>query len=197
MRSKHTLGFPALLLILALPISCGDLVDANAAKALRESIGHETVTVFPAFVLNTEGHTYSVGSAPLLAELMTTEGLGIAQPSGKEVPVQTAWQMNDTSLLRECASDLVAYVRANPISTDYALFPQFLMGESRARAIQCVAVDSRGRIVFALLLNGRSPLFREAPTATTEECSRLLNLALRSAWREAQEAKGAGEGGGP
>ncbi|MGA9750645.1 MAG: hypothetical protein WBS54_02535 [Acidobacteriota bacterium] len=186
MRSKHTLGFLAVLLILALPISCGDLVDANAAKALRESIGRETVTVFPAFVLGTEGHTYNAGAAPLIAELLTTEGLGIAQPSGREVPVQMAWQMNDASLLRECASDLVAYVRANPISTDYALFPQFLMGETRARAIQCVAVDARGRVAFALVLNGQNPLFREAPTATTEECSRLLNLALRSAWRGAR-----------
>jgi|GEM_PF-3498576 hypothetical protein len=186
MRSKQTLGFLAALLILALTIACGELVDANAAKALRESVGRETVTVFPAFVMGPEGHAYSASSSPLLAELLTTEGLAIAQPTASEVPVQTAWQINDASLLRGCASDLVAYVRANPISTDYALFPQFLMGETRARVIQCVAVDSRGRIAFALVLNSQSPLLRQAPTATTEDCSRLLNLALRSAWREAR-----------
>ena len=156
---------------------CGSGADPAAEKMLLQNVGKTSVTVFPAFL---RGHgSYDENAAAKLGEFLNTAELAKATASDRRVPITGPWRMNQARMLGESVKEFAAYVRANPISTRYALLPEYLGGKTEAVGIHAYVVDADGTVAFQVLLNSHWEEFSKAKPKTADDCTAVLIDVLR------------------
>jgi hypothetical protein len=158
--------------------SCGGIVDPAAEAMFLQSLGDTTITVFPAFVRG-EDTSYDANAAEEVAGFFEAEGLAAASASDQEVPISGSWGSNQAKMLRSSAVSFAACLGENPVGTEFALLPEYLMGPGYAVGIHCYVIDSEGRIAFVELLNSHHAPFSNADPQTVEDCTEVLISVLR------------------
>jgi hypothetical protein len=152
--------------------------DDEAARLLRESVGSTSFTVYHPVV---RGARQDMRAAPDIASFLITEGFGTAVVADQSIPVPQEYSATELGLLRETASVVSEYLQLNPIGTEFAVFLDYVMGNSTSA--QCVHVyvfTGDGRIAYARAFNQRSESFRAESPATTPECTAFATGRLRA-----------------
>ncbi len=188
-----TAGFAGLCVVLGLTMGgCDGIVDEPAEAQLHESLGNTSVTVFPAFVRDGEEKRYDADAADAAGAFLTQAQLATVTISQAEVPISSQWGANQAKMFRGSAADFSAYVRQNPIQTDYALLPEYLIGGAgRPVGVHLYLVNSEGAVAYALLLNSHHREFSDVDPQTTEDCTTILINQLRADLTQVGTAKSA------
>lgn len=159
---------------------CQGIIDPEANAALRAGLGDTSFTVFPAFVRGEEG-SYNAEAARTVADFLTDEGLGSAAVADDDVPLSGSWGHNQAKMFQESAADFAGYLGEHPIASEYALLPEYLMGEQgTAVGIHCYILDARGRVAWGQLWNSHHESFAEATLDNPEACTAMLIGQLRA-----------------
>lgn len=167
---------PALLAL----TGCQGPVDPNAEQAFKQKLGSTSVTVFPAFIRHGADGLYDPNAAVKIAAFLNEQKLAQASASTVEVPLTGEWRINQAKMFRISAESFAAYVKANPIETDYALLPEYLMGGGGGvGGVHCYLVSRDGTLAFGILLNSHQKIFSDANPKTKEDCTGILLEALR------------------
>jgi len=98
--------------------------------------------------------------------------------SDAHVPIPGPWHSNQARMLAESAESFASYVKAHPISTEFALMPEYLMFRSHAGGVHCYVADAQGRLAFVILQNSHWTEFAEVDPKTPDDCTQVLILAL-------------------
>ena len=167
-------------------VSCGGIVDPAAEAMFLQSLGDTSITVFPAFVRG-EDTSYDANTAEEVAGFFEAEQLAAASVSDQEVPITDPWGSNQAEMLRNSAASFAAHLNENPVETEFALLPEYLMGPGYAVGIHCYIIDGEGRIAFAELLNSHHAPFSNADPQTVEDCTEVLMSVLREDFQEAED----------
>jgi hypothetical protein len=158
---------------------CGSLVDPAAEKQLKQDLGNTSITVFPAALRRTQ-ITYDAAAAGQLADFLKAQKLADATASDAEVPLTGPWHSNESTMWKESAQALAAYVKEHPINTRYALLPEYLIlgGSGAIGGVHVYIVDSDGRIAAGFALNSHHKLFSEVNPKTVADCTTLLEKKI-------------------
>jgi hypothetical protein len=177
----HLIGFLALCGSTALVVGgCGGIVDKPANARLREKIGNTSVTVFPAFVREGRQAKYDADAAGAIGDLLTEESLAAVTVSDAEVPITSKWGMNQAKMFRGSAADFSTYVRDNPVETEYALLPEYLIGgRGTPVGVHLYLVDAEGVVAYAFLNNSHHKVFTDVNPKTPDDCTAIVLSNLR------------------
>jgi hypothetical protein len=194
MRIQATaFGFTGWCALLALSMGgCGGVVDKQAETHLYEAIGNTSITVFPAFVRDGDGRRYDADAANAIGAFLAQEELATVTVSNAEVPITGQWGANQAKMFRDSAADLGNFVRQNPIQTDYALLPEYLIGGRELPVgVHLYLVDAEGTVAYALLFNSHHQEFRDVDPQTVQDCTTILINRLRADLVDGSAAKAA------
>jgi len=147
-------------------------------EAFLASIGKTSITVFPAAVRRST-ITYDDAASVKLTEFLNTAGLADATATDRHVPITGPGRVNQSRMWRDSAKEFGEYVRSNPISTRYALLPEYLGGKTEAVGIHAYVVDAEGTVAFQVLLNSHWEEFSKVKPKTEDECTAVLIEVLR------------------
>jgi hypothetical protein len=160
---------------------CGGVVDKDAEKALHAKLGSTSVTVFPAFVRDGQQKKYDAGAAKAIGDFFTEKKLATVTVATGEVPITSAWGMNQAKMFRGSVADFQAYVRANPIQTEYGLLPEYLIGgQNTVVGIHLYLLDAQGTCAYAVLLNSHHKAFNDVNPKTVDACTKIVLNVLRA-----------------
>ncbi|MGD2107888.1 MAG: hypothetical protein PVI86_00720 [Phycisphaerae bacterium] len=176
---KSTRPLATATLVALLTSGCAGPVNQEANKIFMNSLGNTSVTVFPAFVRQSQTGEYDADAADKIGAFLTDEGVAQASIADAQVPIPGSWRHNQAAMLKESADAFAAYLADHPVETDYALLPEYLLGPSAVGGIHCYVVDARNRLAFAILLNSHWDLFIEMDPKTVDDCTDVLIEALR------------------
>jgi hypothetical protein len=182
MRTQaSTLAVITLCPVIALTMGgCGGVIDKQAEKLFYEAIDNTSITVFPAFVRDGDGQSYDAEAAGAIGAFLTEEGLATVTLSDTEVPITGEWGANQAKMFRNSAADFSTFVRQNPIQTDYALLPEYLIGgRGKPLGVHLYLVDAEGTAAYALLFNSHHREFNDVNPQTTDDCTTILISRLR------------------
>ncbi len=175
-------AFIVLMAALLSGIACGPVhpqVHADFLDGLRHGA---TLTVFPAAVHAGPRVTYDAAAADRIAGHLRQRGIA-ATPGSAHVPLPVEWQMNEDRMAQDSAAALATYVNGHPITTRYALLPEYLVGPgNRVGGVHSYVVRDDGPIAGMMALNSHSPLFQAAPPSTAADCTRLVVSAVDERW---------------
>ena len=185
------LGFVALCATIGLACGgCGGIVDEQAEQKFRRDLGNTSITVFPVFVRDGEQHRYDADAATAIGESLTQAGLATVTASAAQVPITSRWGMNQAKMFRDSAADFGAYVRANPIETDYALLAEYLIGGRGVPVgVHLYLVDAQGTAAYAILFNSHHSEFTDVNPQTVEDCTTIVVNRLPADLAEQLAAK--------
>jgi hypothetical protein len=182
---RRTCAIVALAATAGIPLLASgcSAIDKQAAVALQRAIGHTSVTVFPAFVRDGGRKRYDPPSAMRIGEFLQRAGLATPTVSQVEVPISSQWHMNQARMFKDSAADLGAHVVNQPIDTEYALLPEYLIGRGEVVGVHVYLVDAQGRLAYGALLNSHHPEFRQPPLKSPDDCTSLVIRVLESEWK--------------
>jgi hypothetical protein len=192
--NAKTLHLRPLALVAALALcACQGPVDEARRDEFHAALGHTTITVFPAWVRSNtdEGTRADAAAAVRLAAWLDEQGLAEATASDAAVALPDDVQGFQYDVFQRGGAAFGAYVREHPLSTAYALLPEYLItrvpdGGTRAGGVHAYVVDAQGRLVDALLLNSHHEAFQTAAAKTPAECTELVLAVLAQDWRAAR-----------
>jgi hypothetical protein len=163
---------------------CGSIVDPAAETQFKQALGSTTMTVFPA-VVQTESVAYEPAAAQRLAQFLTDQELAEATVSDAQVPITGGWSYDESKMWRESARALATYVQEHPISTQYAMLPEYLgvTGARQVGGVHLYVVDKDGKIAAGLLLNSHHKAFAEVNPKTADDCTALLVKVIPDEWK--------------
>ncbi len=183
MKKKWKIVIVVAAMCAAVPLmmgGCKGILDEEAHAELLGRIGETSFTVFPTYVRGGPETYYSAEEAGKIGAFITADGLGTVTMSEAEVPITGPWHSNQAKMLRESAEAFRAYIADNPIATEYALLPEYLIGgRGGVGGIHCYVLDKDGRIAEVALLNSHHKPFYEADPKTVEDCTDILIGVLR------------------
>jgi hypothetical protein len=158
---------------------CGSIVDPAAEKQFKQDLGNATITVFPAAVRRAQ-ITHDAAAAQQVANYLKDQKLADATASDAEVPLTGSWHSNESTMWKESALALAAYVKEHPINTHYAMLPEYLIlgGSGAIGGVHLYVVDSNGRVVAGFGLNSHHKLFNEINPKTVADCTTLLQRQI-------------------
>lgn len=159
---------------------CGSVIEPDAEKQLRARRGAMSVTVFPAFLRTGGQPQYDDAAAAMLGAAIEDARLATAIVTDVRVPLSGRPGFNQAKMLRESLAEFADWVRANPIPTDYAVLPEYLIdGRGRALGVHLYVVTPDGRCAYALLLNAHHEPFRRICPQNAADCTRILIDVMR------------------
>jgi hypothetical protein len=187
---RLTITFFALCGTLAFSMGgCGGAVDPKAEKALHDKLGSTSITVFPAFVRDGEQQRYDAAAATAIGDLLTSEKLATVTISTAEVPINSKWGMNESRMYRDSVADFRAYVLKNPIATEYAVLPEYLIGGKGAVVgVHLYLLDAKGTCAYGIGLNSHHKAFTDVDPKNVDDCTKIVLNVMK------EELKPAGEG---
>jgi hypothetical protein len=158
---------------------CDIKTDSEASRRLEDNLGNTSVTMFST-AIRARGITYDDESTIRLAQFVADQGLAQITRSDAQVPLTPGWRRNQAGMLRTSADEFCAYVKANPIQTEFAFLAEYLIrGGGRVGGIHYYIVDSNGGLAAAGLMNSHWPIFKEVDPSNIEECDQALIMKLR------------------
>jgi hypothetical protein len=168
-------------LVPALMGGCGSAEDRAAREHFESHLGEETATVFPACVHASGPNTYDTGAArDLAAFLRDSKLMKSATTTGAEVPITTAWGMNQSRMYRDSLKDFQAYLAAHPVETDYALLPEYLVGgKGDIVGIHLYVLTKAGKVPYGVGLNSHHAEFNAMKSKTADEATQALVRSMR------------------
>jgi hypothetical protein len=163
---------------------CGSLIDPAGQEQFIQDVGHTSLTVFPA-VVRSDAIAYDAPAAQRLGQFLNDRKLAEASVSDVQVPITGGWSYNEAKMWRESAQALAAYVKEHPISTKYALLPEYLGVNDRGPVggVHFYVVDRDGKVVSGLLLNSHHKAFTDANPKTVDDCTALLLQVIPQEWK--------------
>lgn len=181
---KKTIGGVSALVALAVVVGlnmggCGGVADPAAEKQFMQVLGETTVTVFPTCVREGKQLRDDADSAARIRAFLEDENLAKAVRSDVHVPITSEWGMNQARMFRDSAADFAAFVKANPIDTEYAVMAEYLFGKSEAGGVHVYVVRKDGVIAYGSLWNSHQKVFSDVSPRTVDECTDVLLAGLR------------------
>lgn len=159
--------------------SCKGAADPAAEKVFMSKLGHTSVTVFPTGVRESKDFRYNAAAADALADFLTEQKLATVTRSDHDVPITSKWGINEAKMFKGSAKDLADYVKAHPISTDYAMMAEYLMGgNGKAVGVHVYVVTKDGVIAYGSLWNSHQKAFSSVDPKTVEDCTKVLLKGL-------------------
>jgi hypothetical protein len=145
--------------------------DERAEASFQERLGETSITVFPAVVQTFQGASYDEIPQTMLADFFSTENLATTVDSGEHVDLSTTTARTQHEHFTENIAAFSNYLKANPVTTEYALVAEFLVsprktGGEAVGGIQCYVLDAKGNNAFSFLINSHHRLFNEADLKT-------------------------------
>ena len=161
---------------------CASLVDPQANQTLLQSLGNTSFTVFPTFVRYAKETSYDNTDTAAVSIFLTDNNLGQVTVSDQQVAITGGWQMNQSAMWRESAEAFAQHLAANPIQTDYALLPEYLIGGNGVPVgIHCYILNTQGDVAAGFRLNSHYSIFTDANLQTAQDCTAVLIQALADA----------------
>ncbi len=111
----RTIGFGLCLGALWASAGCGGIVNEEANATFLKTLGHTSVTVYPAFVRQKQERSHEPRAAEAIGVFLADEGLATVTVSQEQVPITGGWHMNQARMLRESAKDFAKYVAEHDI----------------------------------------------------------------------------------
>ena len=145
--------------------------DGGAEASFRERLGEMSMTVFPPVVQTFAGTAYHRESRPKIAGFFTTQGLATVTESDEEVDLSKTTPRTQHERFTQNMAAFSEYLKASPVTTDYALLLEFLVTPTRSGGeavggVQCYLLDAKGNNAFSFLMNSHHRLFNEAELKT-------------------------------
>lgn len=183
-------GFVTCVSALWASSGCRGIIDQAAETTFRNTLGHTSITVYPALVRQGKKNSYEPGAAEAVGTFFADGGLATVTVSQEQVPITGGWGMNQARMLRESAADFAKYVGEHNIETEYAMLPEYLtVGEGRVLGVHCYLLDAEGTVAYAMLLNSHHSPFYEADPQTIADCTAVLIGVLRNDLKVAAHAE--------
>jgi len=177
------------LLGLTMGGGCERVVDPQAEQTFRAKLGNTSVTVFPVFVRDGEQKKYDASAAKQIGDHLTSAELARVTLSSAEVPITSAWGMNQARMFRDSVADFRTYLKDHPIDTEYALLPEYLIGSRGVVVgVHAYLLEASGPCAYAIGLNSHHKPFNDVNPKTAEDCTTIVINVLRA------ELKPAGRG---
>ncbi len=174
---------PALaLLVLA---GCWAYVNKAAGKQFQSRPGPFSVTVYPVHVALDEEITHDASLTALIATYLEEEGLALPIPGEREFSYAFRWGSSQSALAKRGAEAFSAQVKADSITTDYALLVEILCNrdETEVRAVTYYLADKSGRIADGALANRDWQAFRSVSPADRLGGLAVIQYLLSECWK--------------
>ena len=146
---------------------------------LKTAIKTSKIAVFPVRVSGKSNEQVAVR----LAELLTKEGFGRAEPISTDPKVDIKPSTNQTRIVWDIARAFQDFLRKNPPAADYALFADYAIGRARdgkteVGGVQFVLCDRNGRWIVVALRNSHEADFEQINPQSPDDCNRLVVEAI-------------------
>jgi len=171
---------PGITAVVLMASGCQYPVDRVAKEAFWGGLGKTSITVFPAFVRRGQSGSWDERSAQTVGAFFGDKGLATVTVSDAHVPIIGSWHSNQARMLAESAEAFASYVKAHPISTEFALMPEYLMLRSRAGGVHCYVADAQGRLAYVILQNSHWTEFAEVDPKSVDDCTEVLVRVLEN-----------------
>lgn len=148
-------------------------------NGLKKTIKTSTVAVFPVRVSGKSDEQVAVR----LAEMLSQEGFGRAEPAGADPKLDIKPSTNQTRIVWDVARAFRDFLRKNPPAADYALIADYGIGrtadgKTEVGGVQLVLCDRQGDWVLVTLRNSHQPDFRQINPQSPDDCNRLVVEAI-------------------
>lgn len=173
--------------VLVTASGCQFPLDPVAKEAFWGGLGNTSVTVFPAFMRHGKEGSWDPSAAKKVGAFLADKNLAKVTLSDAQVPITGPWHHNEARMLKESAEAFAAYVKAHPVSTDFALLPEYLMLRSRPGGIHCYVTDAKGRVAYVVLQNSHWTEFQEVDPKSVDDCTEVLIRVFEDDLRPAKK----------
>lgn len=192
----HRFCAAALTLLAATTFGCEGPEPDSRPPAVRTSVYRASVTVFPMLLRLGPIRVLSHDDTRRLAEGWSREMLGAARVVPEPVPVDAVWSADSLKLWRADQDAFAAYVREHPVSTDFALFVEYLFrvdadGRGRVYGVLWHLTDAAGTLVEGRAVCTPDGEFCAADPRTPRDCVALVERQLRGLVDRASSAPSA------
>jgi hypothetical protein len=143
-------------------------------QAMKQALPGATLLVYPARV---GGNQTSVPSATNVVGLLNQAGLCKALAADQPVLLKASQaDPNEMKSLWDLAREFRDYVRANPPTTDYALYADYVFNPQNAEQglVHFVVCDRKGEWVIVDMQNSHQPDYQSVGIISRERCDKLL-----------------------
>jgi hypothetical protein len=174
------MGWTVLAVVLVLNMGgCQGVLDEEANRAFRASLGGTSVTVFATYVRDEPGR-YDPEAARAAADLFESRGLARVAISDAEVPIAGEWHSNQAKMFAESTQAFAAYLAAHPVDTDYAALAEYLIGGRGVPVgVHFYLLDGAGKCAYAVLSNSHHTEFQAVDPQTVADATEVLLRRLR------------------
>ena len=143
--------------------------------SLKKKIKTSTVAVFPVRVSGKSNEQVAVR----LAEMLTKEGFGRAQPASTDPKLDIKPNTNQTRIVWDIARAFRDFLRKNPPAADYALLADYGIGrtpdgKTEVGGVQFVLCDRKGDWVLVTGRNSHQADFQQINPQSPDDCNRLV-----------------------
>lgn len=157
--------------------TCQSPIDPTAKALLVSRRGAATFTVYSTFV-RSESSIHDVEAGKRLVEFVEKDGIGKATLSEQKVSITGKWGMNESKMWRESVEALSKHVKANPITTQYAMLSEYIIGRGEVLGVHLYVLDSDGTPAFGVLANSHDRRFSSRRPKTVSDANAVLQAIL-------------------
>jgi hypothetical protein len=148
---------------------------------LKKTVKTSTVAVFPVRVSG-KGDAQAAGR---LAEMLTNEGLGRAEPASTDPKLEIKPNTNQMRIAWDIARAFQDFLRKNPPVADYALLADYAIGRTAdgktgVAGVQLILCDQKGGWVLVTLRNSHHPDFQRINPQSPDDCNRLVVEVMKN-----------------
>jgi len=148
-------------------------------QAMKQALPGATLLVYPARV---GGNKVSVPSATNVVRLLNEAGLCKAVQADQAILLKASQaDPNELKSLWTMAREFRDFVRANPPTTDYALYADYVFNPQNADQglVHFVVCDRKGEWVIVDMQNSHQPDYQSVGIISRERCDKLLVKRLQ------------------
>lgn len=164
--------------------------DVAAERTFRESLGKTTVTVFPACLRDGKNGRHHDAAAGELAGFLNNEKLATAEVSAAHVPLSAFASFSQPVIYDSSIKEFRAWLRDHPVTTDYAVLPEYLLdGRDRPIGVHAYVLHRDGAEAFGIALNSHHASFKSVQPQKIDDATRVLIEGLRTHLVKPEEKK--------
>ncbi len=162
--------------------------DVAAERTFRESLGKTSMTVFPACLRDGKQGRHHDAAAKELADFLNSEKLAAAEVSAGHVPLSASAGYSQTKIYSSSVGEFRAYLRENPVATDYAILPEYLLdGQDRPIGVHGYVLHRDGAEAFGIVLNSHHEAFKATKPQKVDDATRVLIEGLRKHLKKSEK----------
>lgn len=192
LKSRLSLGVVFLTVFATAITGCHVRTDEDVAaeRTFRESFGKMSATVFPARIRDGKSGRHHDSAAAEIAAFLNSAKIAKAEASAAHVPLSAAAGYSQTKIYAASIQEFRAWLRDNPVSTDYAILPEYLIdGSDRPIGIHAYVLHRDGAEAFGIILNSHHASFKTIKPRNADEATRVLINGLRAELNISEEQK--------